>query len=417
MSRSLLTVTSLLASATLASAGDWPNYRGPDSNTVAPAGDYPLSLVSGKDEAWRIDLPGIGSASPITLGESIYLTCEVDGQDALCCYSGDGETRWERLLGPARRGKHANATGANSTPATDGERVYAYFKSGLLAAFTLAGEELWRVNLQKKFGKDTLWWDLGTSPVLTDAGVLIAVMQAGDSYLVTFDRRTGEVVWKTPRQFDCAKESDQSYTTPVLVDVAGEPTAIVFGADHLTGHDPATGADRFACGGFNPQREALWRVIASPTTSEGIAVVTHGRGELLSAVRLGGRGDITADALLWTRQGIGADVPSPIVRDGKIYQLGDRGQVDCLDLTSGRTLWSGKLPRSRTNYFATPLLAGEVMYCLREDGRGHVVRADASLEVLGEIDLGDDTVVTPIPFAGDRLLVRTRSRLTLFEKP
>ncbi len=413
----LFTAALLLACATNAAAADWRNYRGPTANTVVAAGDYPLDLSPTQNVVWQIDLPGVGSSSPVVLGDAIYVSYEAEEQDAVGCYGMDGEERWAKQLGPGSKARHRSATGANPSPATDGERLFVYYKSGLLVALSLDGDELWRANLQERFGEDTLWWDLGTSPVVTPAGVLIAVMQAGDSYLVTFDAATSEVVWKTARQFDRPDESDQSYTTPILADVAGSPTIVTFGADHLTGHDPITGAEVFVCGGFNPDDEAMWRVIGSPTIGDGIAVASYGRADFMAAVKLAGQGDLTDSNRLWTRQGIGADVPCPIVRDGKVYQLGDKGRLDCLDLQTGETIWSGKLPRSRQVYYATPLLAGDALYCLREDGKGHVVRAADGAEVLGEIDLADDTVVTPVPVAGDRLLVRTRHRLYLFGKP
>ena len=93
----------------------------------------------------------------------------------------------------------------------------SYFKSGTLACLDFDGNELWQMNLQDKYGKDTLWWDLGTSPVLAGDRVVIAVMQAGDSYLVALDLATGEEAWKQKRQYERPEESDQRYTTPQLV--------------------------------------------------------------------------------------------------------------------------------------------------------------------------------------------------------
>ena len=75
-------------------------------------------------------------------------------------------------------GKHKKATGCNSSPVTDGDHVWVYFKSGELACLSLTdGAIVWRTNLQEQFGEDTLWWDLGTSPVLTQKAVVVAVMQ------------------------------------------------------------------------------------------------------------------------------------------------------------------------------------------------------------------------------------------------
>src|SRR5690606_9136225 len=124
------------------------------------------------------------------------------------------------------------------------------FKSGLVACCDLEGNKLWEKNLQEDYAQDTLWWDLGTSPVLSSKGVVIAVVQEGASYLITLDLKSGQVVWKQERQYETAEESDQSYTTPAVETVDGVETIVTWGADHLTGHDAKTGKLLWECGGF-----------------------------------------------------------------------------------------------------------------------------------------------------------------------
>src|SRR5690606_11972306 len=136
------------------------------------------------------DLGGEGASTPAVWDNMLYLTLTADDQDVVASYDLDGNERWRKVLSPARAGKHRSATGSNPSPVTDGKVVVVYFKSGLVACRDTEGNEKWRVNLQDKYGADTLWWDLGTSPILTSAGVCIAVMQEGDSYLVTLDRNT-----------------------------------------------------------------------------------------------------------------------------------------------------------------------------------------------------------------------------------
>lgn len=362
---------------------------------------------------WEVDLEGEGSSTPAVWGDAIYITVTSAGKDVLASFGLDGKQRWRRELGDARAGKNRVATGSNPSPVTEGRHVVAYFKSGLLACTDTAGVVLWEINLQEEYGEDTLWWDVGTSPVLTSGGVVVAVMQEGDSYLVCLDIESGEVRWRESRIYERPRESDQSYTTPVVVDVDGRETIVTLGADHLTGHDAATGELLWDSGGFNPQNEGMWRSIASATIVDGVAIVPYGRGDFLAAVRLGGNGDVTTKNRIWDRQGVGSDVPCPIIADEKIYVLSDRGQVTCLDLASGDELWSDELPRSRANYFSSPLLAGDKLYCLREDGTMFVASVEGGLKVLAENELGEPSVATPIPLE-DSMLVRTRSKLYRF---
>ncbi len=393
---------------------NWPSWRGPDANAVAPNGEYPVEFSPTKNVVWEVDLGGEGSSTPIVWDDAVFLTVTSDGSDVAVSYDLEGNERWRKVLGKARAGKHRNATGSNSSPVTDGNHVVVYFKSGLVVGLTTDGEEIWRVNLQDKYGEDTLWWDLGTSPVLTSAGVCIAVMQEGDSYLVTFDLESGDEVWKTKRQYERPRESDQAYTTPSVVEIDGRETIVTFGADHLTAHDAKTGELLWERDGFNPQDKGMWRVIASPTVASELAVIPYGRADFLAAVPLNHDAATTNGAArLWEKEGIGADVPCPIIAEGKVYLLSDRGEVTCLALESGDVLWQQKLPRGRENYFSSPLLADGKLYCLRQDGTLFVATADEEFTVLAENDLGDESVATPVPVEGS-LLVRTRTKLYRF---
>src|SRR3989304_628575 len=249
--------------ATLAAATEnWPQWRGPLANGDAGAGDYPTKFSRDGGVAWKVALPGVGCSTPAVWDDAIFVTCGIDGQDGVVCYAMDGSERWRRQLGPERPGKHRNGSGSNPSPATDGKQVVVYFKSGTVACFALEGRERGGGNLQEEFGKDTLWWDVGTSPVLAGDRVIVAVMQEGEAYLVALDLASGDVLWKEPRPYECTQETDHAYTTPQIVSINGQPQLVVWGADHLTGHDLATGKLVWECGGFNPDQQRNWRAPA-----------------------------------------------------------------------------------------------------------------------------------------------------------
>ena len=401
----------------VAAAENWPQWRGPLASGVASDGDYPVKFSHDDGVAWKVTLPGVGCSTPVVWDDAIFVTCGIDGQDGVVCYGMDGGERWRRQLGPERSGKHRNGSGSNPSPVTDGKYVVAYFKSGTVAGLTTDGRELWRFNLQEKYGADSLWWDIASSPALAGDRVLVAVMQAGNSYLVALDLGTGDVLWKVPREYACPEESDQAYASPQVVKIDGRDVLVTLGSDHLTGHDVETGKLLWECGGFNPGNKGMWRVIASAAIEGDIAFVPYGRGDCLAGVRLGGSGDVTATNRLWEREGrgLGAEVPTPAVRDGKVYQLGDAGRVACIDIESGDELWSGNLPRSRKRFFSSPLLAGDKLYCPREDGIIFVGRvSDAGFELLAENDMGEPTIAAPVPVGGG-LLIRGREHLFRIE--
>ena len=404
----------------VAAAENWPQWRGPGARGAAADGDYPVEFSSDKNVAWKVALPGLGCSTPAVWEESIFVTCGIDGQDGIVCYDLQGKERWRRQLGLERPGKHHSGSGSNPSPVTDGKHVVAYFKSGTVAGITTDGRELWRVNLQEKYGADSLWWDIASSPTLSGDRAFVAVMQAGDSYVVALDLATGNVLWKVPRRYTCPVESDQAYASPQVVQLDGRDVLVTLGADHLTGHDVATGKLLWECGGFNPDQKGMWRVIASAVIADDVALVPYGRGDYLAGIRLGGAGDVTATNRLWEKQGrgLGAEVPTPAVRDGHAYLLGDSGKLACLDIESGNELWSASLPKSRKRFYSSPLLAGDKLYCPREDGVIFVgrVRNDGFELLADNNDMGEPTVAAPVPLE-DGLLIRGREHLFRVGQP
>lgn len=403
----------VVASATIVEAKNWPQWRGPEGSGVATPGEYPMEFSANENIAWKIALPGRGSSTPAVWEERIFVTCPIGEQDGVVCYDFAGKELWRQQLGQQREGKHRNGTGSNPSPVTDGEHLVVYYKSGTVACLSLTGEVQWQVNLQALYGPDTLWWDLGTSPALAAGKAVIAVMQDGDSYLVALDLENGEVAWKQDRMFETAEESDQSYTTPQVVELDGREVLVTWGADHLTGHAADSGELLWECGGFNPNNQGMWRVIASPAVDDELAIVPYGRGDFLAAVKLQrASGDITDSHRLWEKTGLGADVPTPIIADDKVLVLTDKGGVHCLDKRSGEELWKGQLPRSKDKYYASPILAGDTLYCAREDGVVMSATVDDGLKVIAQNDMGESIMATPIPVR-DHLLLRGENHLFL----
>lgn len=404
-----LALAGLLAS--IANADNWPNWRGPDANSVAKAGSYPTEFSDEKNVLWKVELPGKGSSTPAVWEDQIFVTSGKDGQDSITSYDWTGKQMWQKTLGEEREGKHKNGSGSNPSPITDGENVFVYYKSGTVASLTLGGELNWKMNLQEKYGEDTLWWDLGTSPIFSEGNIVIAVMQEGESYVVALKQSDGSVAWKVDRTYEVKKETGQSYTTPYLTTIDGVETMVIWGADRLTGHNPATGAAIWTCEGFNPEDEAMWRVIASPAFTNGIAVVPYGRTKFAAGVKMGGKGNITESARLWERNDLGADCPTPVGTDGKVYLLSDRGQINCLNAETGKDIWEDAIPRDNTKYYASPILAGDILYCIREDGMVASVKvSDSGMEVLSENLMGQRIAAAPVP-VNDKLLIRGETHL------
>lgn len=391
-------------------ADNWTNWRGPGQTGVAGKGEYPLRWSSDENVAWKVKLPGLGGSTPVVWDNRIFVTAGVDGENLVIAYNRKGEELWRTPVGKERAGKHRKATGSNPSPVTDGDSVFVYFKSGDFACLDMDGKPLWHVNLQDKFGEDTLWWDLGTSPILTQEHVVVACMHSGPSYLAAFDKKTGQSVWKQERNMDAPEEANQSYSTPVVTMHDGKEMIVVVGADHITGHDAKTGKQLWLVGGLNPTQNGYFRSISSPVVSDDIVIAPYARGSSLTAVRLGGQGDVRDSHVVWESEVISSDVPTPASKDGRVYVLADKGRVACLDAKSGQVVTELTLEKHRDAYSASPIIAGNHLYLIREDGKAFVVELGDELKVVGENELGSFTVASPV-FVDGQILIRTSEYL------
>ena len=258
---------------------------------------------------WRADLPGKGCSTPVVGEKQLFLTAPVNGSDAALAFDWSGKETWRTTFGPEQPGKHRSGSGSNPSPATDGQGVYVYFKSGTLAALDLKGQVRWQTNLVQAFGRETLYWDQGSSPLLTQSAVVMARMHHGESWLAAFDKATGQLLWKVPRNYETPVEGDHSYTTPLLLPRQAQETILVYGAEHLTAHKAVDGQVLWSCGDFNPRAGQNWPTVASPIVVRDIAVVAGGRSDrgqpLLYGIRLGGTGEVTATHRAWKRDDTG----------------------------------------------------------------------------------------------------------------
>jgi outer membrane protein assembly factor BamB len=418
MKNLLLATTVFLAGNLTAAESDsnWPRWRGPRDNGSTETGRYSVKWDANSNLLWKVALPGKGCSTPIVWNQRIYVTAPVDGQDALLAFDMSGKLLWQTTFGVEFKGRHRNGSGCNPSPATDGQSLFIYFKSGNLAAVDMDGKLRWKTNLLERYGQLTLYWDYGSSPVLTATDVVMAVMHHGESYLVAFDKLTGKLRWKVARNYETPVEGDHSYATPLIIRHEGREALLVLGGERLTAHDAADGRTLWTCGDFNPDAKKNWVPVASPVVVGDMAIVPYGRGDRLHGVKLGGRGDVTKTHRLWRRDDSGAFVPTPAEYKGRVYVLRDKGEVDCVNPATGKSFWTDALPKTKDKYYASPTLADGKLYAAREDGVVFVARVEGKFEVLSENNMGEQMIGSPVP-AANHLLFRGVNHLFCVATP
>ena len=399
----------VLAAASAARAQeDWSHWRGPRAAGSVETGTYPTAWEAA---TWKVRLPGKGGSTPIVLKDRIYATSPVDGQDAVLAFDLGGKPAWEAKLGPQSAAKHKTlGSSCNASPVSDGRGLFVYFRSGRLAALELDGKLRWQFNVVEKFGPEKLFWDQGSSPVVTDTHVILSRLHGGESWIAAFDKASGELRWQQPRTIKAPTENDNGYATPIVFRHGDRTALLVWGSDLLSAHDAADGKILWSCGGFNPEGTGYWPAISTPVIAGDVVVVPVGRDDRqgqarVHGIRLGGTGDVTATHRAWKREDVGVFVPTPVEYKGRVYLLRHRGEVVCLDPASGKTLWSEALPKGAASYYASPVVAAGVLYAAREDGAVFAAGIDDKFRLLGENRMGERIVASPVP-ARNLLLLR-----------
>ena len=411
MRRGTQAVFTILLIAASASAENWPQWRGPRLNGVSREKNLPLNWSTKENVTWRLAMPGRSGSTPIIWDNRIFLNV-ADGSDlSLWCVDRTrGNVLWKKHIGSGNV-KMQKQNMSSPSPVTDGENVYVMTGTGILKGYDLEGKELWARDIQKDYGKFGLNHGYASSPLLHGDALYLQVIHGmktdEPSYVLRIDTVSGKTVWKVLRTTDAVTESPDSYSTPTLLRNGKHVELVVSGGDFLTGHDLATGKELWRAGGFNPNNEPNYRVIASPVAIDGL-VIASTRVRPVQAFRAGGRGDITASHRLWQFMN-GPDVPTPASDGTHVYSVGDKGIVWCLDAKTGKTIWGPERIKPGT-YSSSPVLADGKLYVMNEDGLTTVIKPLPKFEVLAENDL-DEYILSSPAISDGQIFIRTAQYL------
>jgi outer membrane protein assembly factor BamB len=401
----------LLLLCIVATAENWPQWRGPERNGISHESNLPVKWSPEQSIAWKLALPSWSGATPIIWGDRIFLNvADGDNLQLWCVAKEKGDVLWKSAIG-AGNYKINKQNMSSPSPVTDGKNVWVMTGIGILKGFDWNGKEIWARDIQKDYGRFGLNWGYASSPLLHEDALYVQVlhgMKTDDpSYILRIDKNTGRTVWRVERPTEAIRESPDSYTTPTLLRNGKQLELVVTGGDVITGHDLATGKELWRGKGFNPQNNPFQRIIASPVAYDDI-VYAPTRERPLKAFRAGGRGDVSQSHLVFDFQN-GPDVPTPVTDGTYFYSINDRGIVWVLDARTGKEVYGGQRIHPAT-YSSSPVLADGKIYITSEDGMTTVLRAGPKFEVLAENNM-NDYCLSSIAVSGGRLFLRTRQGL------
>jgi outer membrane protein assembly factor BamB len=426
--------------------GSWPSFRGREASGVAEQQNLPDRWDGKKGEniLWRTPIPGLAHSSPVVWGNRIFVT-SASSSDPKATFRpglyGDGDAskdrsnhRWVVYALDKRTGKvlwervahqgvpvdkrHIKSTYANSTPATDGRIVVAWFGSQGLYAYDVNGRFLWKVDVGRldlgAYDIPTFEWGPASSPIIWNNLVIIQCDTQNDSFILALDADTGKTVWKTER------DEIPSWGTPTVATTSVGPLLVANASNYIRGYDPRTGKEVWRLGGSS-------KITApTPVLSDDMFVVVSGRGpeRPIFVVKAGARGDLTlpegktnSESIAWSLRGRGSYMPTPLIYNSILYVLANNGVLDAYNLRTGEELYRERLPVVGSGFSASPIASDGKLYLSNEDGEMLVIAAGKKFSHIATNSMGEMLMATPALSEGVMYVRSSSSLFAVGRKP
>jgi outer membrane protein assembly factor BamB len=412
-------VLAILNTTSLLSAENWPRFRGPTGQGISAETGLPTRWSAEENIAWKTEIPGEGWSSPIVFADRVFLTSTTDeGKSChvICVDRRSGEILWNtKVFDQVTKHKREENSYATPTPVTDGERVYAVFGSGGIAAVDMDGKPMW-TNEEIQFYSQH---GLGASPILHENLLIMPYDGSSEgedsligwkkpwdgAVLLALNKQTGEVEWRGMRG-----QSRLAHVTPNILHEGGETQIVSAAGDVVQGHDPING-------------KLIWTVYSqgegvtpSIVLADGLVYSCSGFEEpTIRVVRTGGAGDITATHIAWEqKQGVPA-LSSLLYVEPYIYAVTDTGILNCFDAKTGEEVWQKRIGGKHS---ASPIYAAGLIYFLAElDGETIILKAGDEYEEVGRNVLGETCKASIAASQGNLFIRSDKNLFCIGDKP
>lgn len=395
--RTIIAYAILLSVVSLTRADDATQFRGPGGLGVSKETNLPTKWTASDGLRWKADLPGKGLSNPVIADGRVYVTAtqayQQKRQVVLCFDVKTGKKLWERQVwGTGGTQCHPKTNMAAPTPVTDGKHVYALFATGDLVCYDRDGDLVWYRSLVGDYPTVGNNVGMASSPTLWNDLLILCMENAGESFAVGIDTRTGENRWRIDRPRGI------NWVSPVVSLNQGVAEVLFQSGQGIDAHDANTGKKRWSA---SKQKVVGY---ASLTADNGIV---YAPGEKFAALR-----PTKSDAepeVLWQSIKLRVGYCSPIVHDGFVYTVAGSGVVTCADAKTGENLWTHRL-ESGGSFTASPLLADGKLYVVNEAGITTVLQAGKEAKVLATNPIGDTILACPVASDG-AIFLRSDSKL------
>ena len=419
-----------------AQAQNWPSFRGNNASGVADGRKTATVWDAGKslNIAWKTPIPGLSHASPIVWGNRVFVITAINTGAAsafrtkaetnrpvtdetkhtwriYCLDKQTGRIIWERTAyeGVPRAKRHVKASQANSTPATDGQRVVALFGSEGLACYDMEGKLLWKQDLgvlNPGLADDpTSEWGHSSSPIIYKNLVILQCDGHKQSFIAAYDLRDGKRVWYTPRG------ELPSWSTPAIYEGKTRTELISNAGRYIRGYDPSTGKELWRFSDDNTEVK-----MPAPVVAHDLIYVTGGypAGRPVYTFRPGANGDISLkdgeesnQFIAWRAARGSSYTGTPLVYGDYLYICADGGVLTAYHAKTGERLYQERIP---STFSASPVAADGKLYLASEDGDVYVVKAGPKYERLATNSMGEALMATPAISDG-MIIIRSQNHV------
>ncbi len=435
---------SFFIGSVLQGESDWPTFRGPCGNGVAPGSapeTWNADPQAGEQEGvlWQVEVPGLGHSSPVISGDRLFLATAVasdgkaplkvgpggrpeaaedNGEQAwlLLCYDKHtGKEIWRRTAhrGIPRATRHAKATHANTSVVVSGDCVVVFFGSEGIYCYDFEGGLRWSRDLGvinvSKYG---IGWGYASSPAVHSDRIALVCDDPAKPFLVLLNLKDGKEVWRVSRENIC----ERNWSTPYIHSSAERTQVVVNGWPWVVSYDFQTGEEfwRIRGGGDNP--------VPTPFESNGWIYLTSAHGGLspIYVVRPEATGDIspTEDkssnaGIVWSTPRGGSYMSTPVVCGDYLFLGNSNGVVRCFQAVTGEPLYEKRLG-AKAGVISSLVAADGRVYCASENGTVYVLAAGPEFELLAENKMGQPCFATPAISDGV-IFVRTSEKLVAIQ--
>ena len=411
---------SFLISSCLTSNDNWTHFRGSDMDGHAKVEQAPLHWSETENVVWKVPVEGLGWSSPVIFGDQIWLTsAEEDGTKFYvnCFDLKSGKLLYDKTLFTCNDPQYIHSTNsyATPTPCIEDGRVYVHYGTfGTACIDTKTFEEIWR----REDLKCDHMQGPASSPILYKDKLILHLEGTADPYVTALDKNTGKTIWTSVRPKEIYDSLEpvfrKSYQTPIVITVNGKELLISNGSYMCFAHDVNTG-------------EVIWTItygydstISQPLFWNGIVFVNSGWIFLDNkpsftrqyAVDPSGSGDVTETHVKWMYEDDVPQIPTPVIADGKMYMVHDRGMVTCLDAMTGNPIWKEKL---KGNFNSSPVYAAGNIYFFNVKGECTIIKPGDSFQKVAENNIGETVKAIPA-FVGNQMILRSQKHLFLIRE-